>query len=187
MIKEVFTAGKAAVMFVQCAAVLLVVWLGIWLAFDSMQPEVQLKVLEVSVQAWIGLVDLFKSAIASPSFWMAAGGVGAWLQSWFNGRQAAKAVEAAQGAQAAALTARTELAAKLDTNTKITEDVRVVATRSKEEMEIFGIGKERHGVTMGIQIERDRASTPAPLRPDFNPDSTDMFMAGHGTDPDNKR
>jgi hypothetical protein len=172
------------IFLVRCAAVLAVMWVGIWFAFDSMSPEVQIKTLDAAVQAWIGLVDLCKSAIASPSFWMAAGGIGAWLQSWVNGRKATKAVVAAEGAQAAALTARAELVDKIDTNTRITEDVKTVAVRSKAEMEAFGIGKERHGVTMGIQIERDRASAPAPLRPDFNPDE---FVAGHGTDQNDKR
>jgi len=190
MIRAFFGFLGRAIPLVQCAALLLVAAcavFGVWLAFISMQTEVQLKAIDGAVAAWIGFVDLCKSAIASPSFWMAAGGLGAWFQSWVNGRKAKEAVEAAKGAVVAAQgaeekvkDAHTTLVKKIEENTQLTVSVKEAAVRSKHEVTDAFTAGQRNGFVGGIAEGKKQASGPAPLQADFDPMCTDMIDVTKG-------
>ena len=155
---------KHALLLIRCAATLIVLTLiaGLaWLAFASLKPEVQIAFLSLLDHLWVSLVDLIKTAIESPGFWIAAGSFGAWLQSWLNGRKATKAVLAAEGAQIAAVQSREVLETKIDLNTQLTQ----TSALNVGHANLMIKGAERDNVQKGMEIERNRSSGFDQLKP----------------------
>ena len=56
--------------------------------------------------------------------------------------------------------------------------VKSAAVLSSEQAEDIATGRERKGYVNGIEKERSRASRPAPLTSDFQPQQTDAWVSG---------
>jgi len=56
--------------------------------------------------------------------------------------------------------------------------VKNAAVLSNQQAEDIATGRERKGYVNGIEKERSRASRPAPLTSDFQPQQTDAWIAG---------
>lgn len=85
------------------------------------------------------------------------------VKQWWDGRQAKEAAIAARSAQVIASEARTELAAKIDANTELTETVKHTAVRSQHEITQAFMAGKREGYVGGIAEGKKQATGPVPL------------------------
>jgi len=58
------------------------------------------------------------------------------------------------------------------------QEVKNAAVLSNQQAEDIATGRERRGYVNGIEKERSRASRPAPLASDFQPQQTDAWISG---------